>query len=251
VAILYSITSSKPSCSARNREPTAVSNTPERPSTNHQKAQNLYDIQINSYSNVVARSDKRATRVEGIATRRRILDHASALFVHRGLAGVTVKAIADAADVFPSQITYYFGTKEQLFAEAACREVLHIGSAVEKAGLGAENPKAFVSAIVSTALEAPSLLLFAEAMSIARFDADLQAQVRLTLDRLHDEGARAVATVLDANGWHLRTSPILEARAFWATVVGVALQQAAVPGGADPGTAEAVVSLFFNLHPKE
>jgi len=199
----------------------------------------------------MAKSELRATRSEGAATRRRLLDHAAALFIDGGLAGVSVKSIADSADVFPSQITYYFGSKERLFVEAGCREALHIGSAVEKAGLGAEDIAGFVSAIVSTAVGAPSLLLFAEAMTVARFDPELQAQVAGTLERLHTEGARAVEAVLEAKGWGLRTSAMVEARAFWATVVGVALQQAALPGDSDSGTAEAVISLFFNLHPQE
>jgi hypothetical protein len=86
-------------------------------------------------------------------------------------------------------------------------------------------------------------------MSLARFDPALAAQVARTLERLHQEGARAVTAALVANGWALRTSPMVEARAFWATVLGVALQQAAVPAGADPATAQAVISLFLNLHP--
>ena len=53
--------------------------------------------------------------------------------MERGLGGVSVKSIADTAGVFPSQLTYYFGTKDALFVEAACREVLHVGAAVEKA----------------------------------------------------------------------------------------------------------------------
>ncbi len=196
------------------------------------------------------RSDTRATRAEGAATRRRVLDHAVALFIDRGLAGVSVKAIADAADVFPSQLTYYFGSKDALFVEAACREVLHIGSAVEKAGSGAESPPGYVEAIVNAALEAPSLLLFAEAMSVARFNPDLQRQIEQTLDRLHSEGARAVSEVCDAHSWSLATPADVEARAFWSTVFGVALQQAATASHPDPATARAVISLFFTLHPE-
>ena len=33
---------------------------------------------------------------------------------------------AAAADAFPSQITYYFRTKEALFVEAACRDMLYV-----------------------------------------------------------------------------------------------------------------------------
>lgn len=196
------------------------------------------------------RSDTRATRAEGAATRRRVLDHAVALFVERGLTGVSLKAIADAADVFPSQLTYYFGSKDALFVEAACREVLHIGAAVEKAGSGATSPSGYVESIVNAALEAPSLLLFAEAMSAARFNPGLQSQIEQTLERIYTEGARAVSEVCDAHGWTLTTPPDVEARAFWSTVIGVALQQAATASHPDPATARAVISLFFTLHPE-
>lgn len=192
----------------------------------------------------------RGTRAEGAATRRRVLDHAVPLFVDCGLGGVSVKQLGDAAGVFPSQITYYFGSKDALFVEAACREVLHIAAAVEQAGSEARTPSEYVTAIVTTALRAPSLLLFAEAMSVARFVPELQRQIDRTLRRLHDEGARAVAAVCARHRWVLRAAPDTEARAFWATVTGVALEQAASPTGADPATAEAVISLFFNLHPE-
>ncbi|MFW2381394.1 MAG: TetR/AcrR family transcriptional regulator C-terminal domain-containing protein, partial [Acidimicrobiales bacterium] len=172
------------------------------------------------------------------------------LFVERGLGGVSVKAIADAADVFPSQLTYYFGSKDALFVEAACREVLHIGTAVEKAGSGATSPSGYVEAIVQSALDAPSLLLFAEAMSVARFNPDLQSRIEQTLERLYAEGARAVSEVCCAHGWMLTTPAEVEARAFWSTVIGVALQQAATASHPDPATAQAVISLFFTLHPE-
>jgi len=184
-----------------------------------------------------------------MATRRRILDNAVALFVERGLGGVSVKAIADAAGVFPSQINYYFDSKEALFVEAACREAVHIGTAVEKAGLGARSPAEFVSAILGAAFESPSLLLFAEAMSVARFDRALRHQVGATLAKLHHEGERAVRETLDRQGWRLRTSPAVEAQAYWATVLGVALQQAALPSASAGDVAESVISMFFNLHP--
>ena len=167
-------------------------------------------------------ADARATRAEGIATRRRLLDNAAALFMEHGLGGVSVKSIADAAEVFPSQLTYYFGTKDALFVEAACREVLHVGAAVEKAGSGATTPSGYVEAIVGAALDAPSLLLFAEAMSVARFDTTLQARIEETLDRLHVEGSRAVTEVCEGHGWTLATSAEVQARSFWSIVTGVA-----------------------------
>ncbi|HYI27323.1 MAG TPA: TetR family transcriptional regulator, partial [Bradyrhizobium sp.] len=61
----------------------------------------------------------RATRTAGRQMRSRLLDTASRLFKEQGLTAVSIAAIAAAADAFPSQITYYFRTKEALFVEAA------------------------------------------------------------------------------------------------------------------------------------
>ena len=66
----------------------------------------------------------RATRSAGRKTRYLLLDAASPLFRERGLAGTSISDIATAANAFPSQITYYFRTKEALFVECACRDLL-------------------------------------------------------------------------------------------------------------------------------
>ena len=56
----------------------------------------------------------RATRMAGRQMRSRLLDEAARLFKEQGLAAVSIAAIAAAADAFPSQITYYFRTKDDL-----------------------------------------------------------------------------------------------------------------------------------------
>jgi AcrR family transcriptional regulator len=50
--------------------------------------------------------------------RSTLLDAAGALFREHGLSGTSMTAIAAAADAFPSQVTYYFRSKEALFIEA-------------------------------------------------------------------------------------------------------------------------------------
>ena len=57
----------------------------------------------------------RATRSAGRKMRSLLLDAASPLFREQGLSGTAITDIAAAADAFPSQITYYFRTKEALF----------------------------------------------------------------------------------------------------------------------------------------
>ena len=56
----------------------------------------------------------RATRSAGRKMRSLLLDAASPLFRERGLSGTAIADIAATADAFPSQITYYFRTKEAM-----------------------------------------------------------------------------------------------------------------------------------------
>lgn len=190
----------------------------------------------------------RASRNEGRARRAALLDAGAELFARRGLSGVALTDIAAAADAFPSQVTYYFGGKEQLFVEVACRELLRVARTVEQAGAAAETPEQYVRALVGAAVGAPGLLTFVEAMLLARRRRDLAPAIVATFARLHAEGERAVAETLVRRGWTLRTSPAVEARAFWATVLGVALERA-VTGEDSTETAEAAVLLVLNLHP--
>src|SRR5215207_1569100 len=90
----------------------------------------------------------RATRTAGRQMRSRLLDAASGLFKERGLAGVSIADIAGSADAFPSQITYYFRTKEALFVEAACRDVLYAGRAAEEAAAVAQTTRQYTKALV-------------------------------------------------------------------------------------------------------
>src|SRR5271155_2005591 len=69
----------------------------------------------------------------GQRMRSRLLDAAAARFKAFGLADVSVAEIAADAGAFPSQVTYYFGTKEALFVEAACREMLYLARDAELA----------------------------------------------------------------------------------------------------------------------
>lgn len=200
-------------------------------------------------TSAVRRHNARATRDEGQQTRAALLDAAAGLFRTKGLGGVSLTEIAAAADAFPSQVTYYFGGKEGLFVEAACRDLLRVASAVEAAGRDAATPEAYVRAIVGTAVAADGLLTFVEAMLLARRRRDLAPVIAATFSTLHAEGERAVTETLVRRGWPLRTTPATEARAFWATVLGVALERAATGEAFSPETAEAAVLLVLNLHP--
>ena len=96
------------------------------------------------------RHDVRATRTAGRQMRSRLLDVASGLFRERGLSGASIADIAAGADAFPSQITYYFRTKEALFVEAACRDMLYVARGAEQAALRATTPRGYTQALVET-----------------------------------------------------------------------------------------------------
>jgi AcrR family transcriptional regulator len=170
------------------------------------------------------RHSVRATRSAGQSMRSRLLDAASALFKAHGLNGTSITAIASASDAFPSQITYYFRTKEALFVEAACRDILHIAERAENAAARARTPKAYTRAVVDSVVGADGLPLFVEALTLTRQRPDLVPQVARTIERLHVEGARAYAREMVRHGWRTHYAPDVAARRFWTIALGVALE---------------------------
>jgi AcrR family transcriptional regulator len=173
---------------------------------------------------MLKRASARATRTAGQLKRSRLLDVASKLFRQHGFGGVSISAIADAADAFPSQITYYFHTKEALFVEAACRDMLHIAERAELAAARARTPHTYMRALVDTVLVADKLALFIEALVLARQRSDLARQVTRTVERLHVDGARAFQGELTRRGWRSYEPPIVTSRKFWAIALGIALE---------------------------
>ncbi len=143
----------------------------------------------------------RATRSAGRQMRSRLLDGASRLFRERGLSGTSISDIAAAADAFPSQITYYFRTKEALFVEAACRDMLYLARATEQAALQAHTPRDYTHALAETVTATDSVAFFAEALTLTRRRQDLAPLVERTIERLHSEGARAYASQVERHGW--------------------------------------------------
>jgi AcrR family transcriptional regulator len=166
----------------------------------------------------------RATRTAGRKKRSRLLDVASGLFKARGLSGVSIAEIASAADAFPSQITYYFRSKEALFVEAACRDVLYAGSAAEAAAAGAPTPGDYTRALVESVMRADALGFFIEALTLTRRRQDLAPLIERTIERLHAEGLRAYEGQIESHGWRSRLDPATSARRFWALALGIALE---------------------------
>src|SRR3954453_7431578 len=109
------------------------------------------------------KSAARATRQAGQQTRATLLDAASDLFAEKGLAGTSMSDIATAADCFPSQVTYYFGAKEGLFVEVACRDALVVCEKVKRAASKASTPDEAAHGMFTAAVSA-GILSFVEAM---------------------------------------------------------------------------------------
>jgi AcrR family transcriptional regulator len=166
----------------------------------------------------------RATRSAGRKMRSLLLDAASPLFRERGLSGTAITDIATAADAFPSQITYYFRTKEALFVECACRELLYLARATEQAALSARTPREYTHALAETVTASDSVAFFAEALTLTRRRQDLAPLVERTIERLHGEGARAYASQVERHGWRSLRAPDESSRRFWAVAIGVILE---------------------------
>ena len=179
--------------------------------------------------------DGRARRTPGLRMRSQLLDVAVGLFKRQGLAATSVQQIAQAAGAFPSQVTYYFRSKEALFVEAACREVLYAARQTEAAAARCRSPDTYLAALAQAAVQSEGLALYIEALALARRRQDLAPLIARTTERLHAEGARAYAQMRERRRWPLHDDPQLRARRFWAVVMGVVLRGAAA--GASPSEA--------------
>jgi AcrR family transcriptional regulator len=180
----------------------------------------------------------RATRTAGRKMRSLLLDAASRLFREQGLSGTSIADIATAADAFPSQITYYFRTKEALFVEAACRDMLYLARAAEQAAVKANTPRDYTRALVETVTATDTVAFFAEALTLTRRRQDLAPLVDRTVERLHAEGLRAYASKIERHGWRSLREPDATSRRFWALAIGVMVEGYAMGRASDALCAE-------------
>jgi AcrR family transcriptional regulator len=195
-------------------------------------------------ANVQSLAEVRAVREPGKRMRSRLLDAAVELFKAKGLSAVAVAEIAAAAGAYPSQVTYYFRTKEALFVEAACREVLYVARQAEQAAAAAASGRDYNRRLVETVIGSPGLALFVEALSLTRRRQDLAPLVERTFERLHAEGDRAYGETRHRRGWSEADPAATVARRFWTLALGVALRE----GATEATVAEAVEEMVALLH---
>lgn len=189
-------------------------------------------------SSVRSLADVRAVREPGKRMRSRLLDAAVELFKAQGPSAVSVADIAAAAGAFPSQITYYFRTKEALFVEAACREVLYVARQAEEAAGKARTGRDYNRRLVETVIGSPGLALFVEALSLTRRRQDLAPLIERTFERLHAQGDRAYAETRTAHGWNGSDDTATTARRFWTLALGIALREGATGASGEEEVAE-------------
>src|SRR6202008_1006063 len=139
---------------------------------------------------------------------------------------------------FPSQINYYFRTKEALFVEAACRDMLYLARATEQAALQAGTPRDYTRALVETVTASDAVAFFAEALTLTRRRQDLAPLVERTIERLHAEGLRAYAEKIARHGWRTLRDPDATSRRVWALAIGVMVEGHAMGRSGDDLGAE-------------
>jgi AcrR family transcriptional regulator len=194
-------------------------------------------------------AEVRAVREPGKRMRSRLLDAAVELFKAKGLSAVAVAEIATAAGAYPSQVTYYFRTKEALFVEAACREVLYVARQAELAAAGAASGSDYNRRLVETVIGSPGLALFVEALSLTRRRQDLAPLIERTFERLHAEGDRAYGETRHRRGWSEAESAATVARRFWTLALGVALREGATEASVQEAVEEMVALLRLDHAP--
>lgn len=194
-------------------------------------------------------AEVRPLREPGKRMRSRLLDAAVELFKAKGAGGVAVAEIAEAAGAYPSQVTYYFRTKEALFVEAACREVLYVARQAEAAAAGARTGHDYNRRLVEAVIGSPGLALFVEALSLTRRRQDLAPLIERTFERLHAEGDRAYGEVRRSRGWDVGEDAATVARRFWTLALGVALREGATEATVEEAIEEMVALLHHKPHP--
>ena len=164
--------------------------------------------------------EQQAPEKPGQRMRSKLLDAAAKRFKAAGLADVSVAEIAADAGAFPSQVTYYFRTKEALFVEAACREMLYLARDAEEASAHPANEDDYLEALVHRVVGAPGLNLFVEALALAHRRQDLQPQVQRTFERLDAESERALKEHRAQQGLPPGNTAVYAHR-FWVIALGM------------------------------
>jgi AcrR family transcriptional regulator len=167
------------------------------------------------------------------STRQTIIEAAARLGRERSGGQPSVAEIAQAAGVFPNQITYHFGSKDSLLVHAAFLALLHDTRRIERVGRQAADSEAFRRTIARVVLALPSLPLVAGALALGIGRSDLAPVIDRHLQLLFRQSERYLRSLVDGRGWVVERPIAQEARTFWSAALGGALlAQAGVQGSA-------------------
>lgn len=136
---------------------------------------------------------------------------------------MSVAEIANAAGVFPNQVTYHFGSKDSLIVHAAFLGLLHDTRRMERIGRQAPDAATFRRNIARAVLSLPSLPSVARALAAGISKPELAPVVDQHLQLLFRQSERYVSQLIDRRGWKARRSLDVEARTFWSTALGAVL----------------------------
>ncbi|MFB7842682.1 TetR/AcrR family transcriptional regulator C-terminal domain-containing protein [Microbacterium sp. NPDC056052] len=159
----------------------------------------------------------------GHSTRRRLMETTARLGKEKHGVALSVAEIADAAGVFPNQVTYHFGSKDSLLVHAAFLGLLHDTRRIERIGRRAADPATFRRNISRAVFALPSLPLVAGALAIGIAKAELAPVIDHHLQLLFRQSERFVDGILRSRGWRVGRPLDVEVRTFWSAALGGAL----------------------------
>lgn len=169
------------------------------------------------------RASGEPARAKGKATRQRILEQSTRLFLDKHPGQVSVKEIAEAAGAYPNQVTYYFGSKEALLIHCGFFALLHDAKRIEPLGTRMKSAASFKEAIARTVLTFPSLPLAAKALTLAGANPTLDRLLTYYLNLTFRQSERYLETLLAKRGWTTQRSTNKESRIFWSSAFGATL----------------------------
>lgn len=186
----------------------------------------------------------------GQNTRSTLLKNAAALFAERGYEEVSVAEIAKASAAYPNQVTHHFGTKSSLYVHAASYAVLRTANLAEQHSHDSGDPEDHARRLVTFLLGpgAGAVMMFAEAMLIARKTPELQALVSRTSTELYSAGEEAMVDLTQRPDWRVTAPMGLITRGFWTGILGLAVEKAALGEEFDDANAEAVIMMIIRMN---
>ena len=163
----------------------------------------------------------------------KILDAATAVFIHKGLAGASMQDIADEAGISRTSLHYYFRSKDKLFG-TVFEHVVGALISQQRQIINADMPlaeklKMFVNNSLDFLLDHPGCVSFI----VHDLNATPERMIKLVLSRnLNIEKLKEQITVEMKNGQNSE----FDVAQFWASLIGMCIM---------PFVAKPMITKFF------